>query len=634
MGPPPSPKEPRRSGRRPAPSSSKSPAGSPPSEANPAATKPKDAPGRPSSNSSHSNGSVRNKRAKNEDLDEPLEELHKNGVNTNGGSLRSKRKGKDKEKIALVVEIPNNDNDGGLEAVADDGAEENGEDEEEGGVTRCICQKYGVSRRVDRPETYCQSSLSGEEENEQGEFMVQCEICKAWQHGQCMHYAAADLVPNHYFCEECRPELWVEVVKDWAVKHARQSSSHSYPPTTPLVANVPRNSRSHSPAVHKTTKRRNTMNSRDAAYDEETLQALIDLPKTEYDLPPRTPISAVSANGGLNGHAEPEHEIEMQVNHKKKRKRSDDDAASVKRTRSASVTSDRPPPSVLARDATPLSVSKGPAGPSSGAPAPRAPNGRNKRAGGRKGQGQDVASVDGEEVASAAPTRKASSRAKANNSSEHTTRRAQANASGAAAGNSAASRAYHHSHAYAVSQQPLFTSWNLPDYLAHLEPMLPTDVPRPLEVRGSVLDGNGRESQDRTAERGVKVKWPSKRMSVGDMNKRVRSLVEWVGREQAAAMERTRRKEALEKALQAHQRAAAGDMDVDASIADGAPAPENGLSTANSAPPPLAEVMTGGGGEDTTMRMMEELMEELIRFQERFGPGAKAKERDRRAGTL
>ena len=55
--------------------------------------------------------------------------------------------------------------------------------------------------------------LLGEEDTEQGEFMVQCEICKAWQHGQCMHYEDAELVPNHYFCEECKPDLWVEVVK-------------------------------------------------------------------------------------------------------------------------------------------------------------------------------------------------------------------------------------------------------------------------------------------------------------------------------------------------------------------------------------------------------------------------------------
>ncbi len=215
-----------------------------------------------------------------------------------------------------------------------------------------------------------------------------------------------------------------------------------------------------------------------------------------------------------------------------------------------------------------------------------------------------------------------------NNASEHSSRRTQANA-GSSSTSAAASRAYHQSHAYAVSQQPLFTSWNLPDYLAHLEHILPTDVPRPLEVRGSVLDGTGRESQECNTERGVKVKWPSKRMSVGDMNKRVRSLVEWVGREQAVAMERTRRREALEKMLAQQRAATAGEggiMDVDASTGE---APVHSHDLSHPEPPSVI----GVAGEET-MKMMEELMEELIRFQERFGPGAKTKERDRRAGTL
>ncbi|KAI0709567.1 hypothetical protein C8T65DRAFT_649163 [Cerioporus squamosus] len=618
MGPPPSPKEPRRSGRRPAPSSSKSPAGSPPSEPNP---KSKDNAPRPPLNTNHSNG--RNKRAKNEELDEPLEEPHiaRNGVSTNGGSVRTKRKAKEKDKIPLSLLIPNDENDGNPEAIGDDGAGETGEgDEEEGGITRCICQKYG------------------EEDPDQAEFMVQCEICKAWQHGQCMHYDALESVPVLYYCEECRPELWAHVVRDWASKHVRHSSSHSHPPPTPTLPHAPRNSRSHSPAVSKATKRRNTMNSRDAAYDEEKYQALIEASKADYgvkldyDLPPRTPISAVSAHGGgLNGHIDPENDTDPPANAKKKRKRTDDDAASMKRTRSASITSDRPPPSVLARDITPLNVPKGPPGPPSTASTVRTTNPR-KRTGGRKSQAQDVASVDGDEVPSAAPTRKSNNRAKANNAAEHSTRRTQAHASGSG-GSAAASRAYHQSHAYAVSQQPLFTSWNLPDYLAHLDSMLPTDVPRPLEVRGSVLDGNSRESQERTTERGVKVKWPSKRMSVGDMNKRVRSLVEWVGREQAAALERTRRKEALGKALQAQQRTVAESslMDVDAGVADGAhPGLENGFLHADAPAVPLSI----SGSEESTMKMMEELMEELISFQERFGPGAKAKERDRRAGTL
>ena len=57
------------------------------------------------------------------------------------------------------------------------------------------------------------SSFPGEEENEQGDFMVQCEMCKAWQHGSCIHYDALDNVPLQYFCEECKPDMWVEVVR-------------------------------------------------------------------------------------------------------------------------------------------------------------------------------------------------------------------------------------------------------------------------------------------------------------------------------------------------------------------------------------------------------------------------------------
>ena len=150
-----------------------------------------------------------------------------------------------------------------------------------------------------------------------------------------------------------------------------------------------------------------------------------------------------------------------------------------------------------------------------------------------------------------------------------------------------ASRAYRNSHAYAVSQQPFHTSWGLPDYLQHLKHMLPTNTPQPLEVRAS--GAGGRESIERGLERGAKVKWPSKRMSVGDMNKRVRALVEWVGREQAGAMDRLRRKEALNKALREN-----GATEV-AMAVDGDPS---------------------GNGPASTLKQMEELMEELIVFQE------------------
>jgi len=207
------------------------------------------------------------------------------------------------------------------------------------------------------------------------------------------------------------------------------------------------------------------------------------------------------------------------------------------------------------------------------------------------------------------------------------------------------SRAYRNSHAYAVSQQPLFTSWNLPDYLAHLEHMLPTNTPRPLEVRSAIGPG-GRNSMERTMERGVRVKWPSKRMSVGDMNKRVRALVEWVGREQAGALDRGRRREALEKALK--EMRASGKLasvlaqsDAVDGSARGSPMNLDNVTEnhAESSQPasrePLASIGTATCTVDSksTMKMMEELMEELICFQERFGLGVKNKDRERRPAS-
>lgn len=197
----------------------------------------------------------------------------------------------------------------------------------------------------------------------------------------------------------------------------------------------------------------------------------------------------------------------------------------------------------------------------------------------------------------------------------------------------AEARAYRNSHAYAVSQQPLFTSWGLPDYLAHLEHMLPSDTPQPLEVRSTSNNPSAprSDSTDMTMERGVKVKWPSKRMSVGDMNKRVRALVEWVGREQASALERERRREALEKELREPPTLGAGDgtADVVMAVDDSSSQPILQPNVALSAVPKEINKES----TSATMREMEELMEELISFQERFGPGAKTRERERRQGA-
>jgi len=298
-----------------------------------------------------------------------------------------------------------------------------------------------------------------------------------------------------------------------------------------------------------------------------------------------------------------------------------------------------PPP----RDPTPLSAKA--SAPPSALPKPAA---RAKRPGGRKAQVQEALPADNEAAGNTTSARRQGNpRAKATAGQEYGSRRNQNNgvsqgpATNAHASTAAASRSYHNSHAYAVSQQPLLTSWNLPDYLAHLSHTLPTETPRPLEVRGFSLGANGQDAMERTTERGVKVKWPGKRMSVGDMNKRVRALVEWVGREQASAQDRGRRKEAIEKALielrASHSNSANGvegggevPMILDGDTTQSVPQDKQPQTPNTALPTPtVADTLVLDSGSET-MKMMEELMEELISFQERYGPGAKAKDRERR----
>ena len=116
-------------------------------------------------------------------------------------------------------------------------------------------------------------------------------------------------------------------------------------------------------------------------------------------------------------------------------------------------------------------------------------------------------------------------------------------------------------------------------------------------------------------------------MSVGDMNKRVRALVEWVGREQASASERYRRRDTLQAALRDVTSLGVLSIGDDGEmVVDGVPSSQLLL-----APPPIIEEKELGvctvHGDKSTMKMMEELMEELIGFQEQFGPGAKSRER-------
>ena len=101
-------------------------------------------------------------------------------------------------------------------------------------------------------------------------------------------------------------------------KKARHPSANSH--HNPLSA-ASRVSRSHSP-VHssKPAKRRNTMNSRDAAFDE-SLKELIEATAAEAAAAQDT--RSVTSNGNANGVSEPQEE--SVPSNRKKRKRLDED---------------------------------------------------------------------------------------------------------------------------------------------------------------------------------------------------------------------------------------------------------------------------------------------------------------------
>ncbi|KAG1751590.1 uncharacterized protein EDB91DRAFT_1196226 [Suillus paluster] len=617
MGPPLSPRETRRSGRRSAPSASASTSKSPDSPASELLPRTKEATTRPVPPSN--NSSNRTKRLKQEDPEEPVptKNAQTNGINPSHGNSngRAKRKANGKEKnITSTDQLIESASNKLSNSHAGSAADPQDHDPEEQGITRCVCGQ-------------------NEEDADAGEFMVQCETCNVWQHGLCMGYEHEEDLQDEYHCEKCKPERHQDLLRRLA-KKPRQSSANSHHTASRL-------SRSHSPThLLKPPKRRNTMNSRDAAFDE-SLKEIIEATAAEFAAATE-PLPA-QTSGSVNDQAE-SHE-DQDSNSRKKRKRAEDDVLPKKRTRSASSASDHQP------EVATTVPEETPAPPAKKAGGGAKSGSRNRRGGGSRKivvVNQDaVAAAEGEEVAGPSKRPVASLRNKTNPTpkrpppSSHAgsvpgdpTRRA---GGGAALANSENSRAYRNSHAYAVSQQPMFTSWNLPDYLAHLEPMLPTDTPRPLEVRGSAIGSIYRESVDRTMERGVKVKWPSKRMSVGDMNKRVRALVEWVGREQAGATDRGRRRDALEKALRAVEAQASNsnpslhdDSEVRGGDTMGSPMVLDTTAVIPIDGPSPGDWSSGSASASSTMKMMEELMKELISFQERFGPGVKTRDRERR----
>ncbi|KAF9898639.1 hypothetical protein BX616_003786 [Lobosporangium transversale] len=93
------------------------------------------------------------------------------------------------------------------------------EEDDDGGQTRCVCNQ----------------------QHHEG-VMIQCETCKVWQHCPCVGLGNGEVTPDKYYCESCQPDN-----HPYKVVHGQ------------LISN------SKSSSTQKPTKKRSTMNSKEAS---------------------------------------------------------------------------------------------------------------------------------------------------------------------------------------------------------------------------------------------------------------------------------------------------------------------------------------------------------------------------------
>lgn len=166
--------------------------------------------------------------------------------------------------------------------------EEEGDEEEEEEVTRCLCgqqeypglppsrrETFGRNGRDERP-SHLPNDGSDLMSDDIGSMFIQCDACKVWQHGGCVGIMDEAMSPDEYYCEECRKDLH-QIRNE---PNGQYSSSYLpvAPPSSPPASsrdssrdNSSRRSKDSKSRQNEASniKRRSTMNSRDAAYDEE-----------------------------------------------------------------------------------------------------------------------------------------------------------------------------------------------------------------------------------------------------------------------------------------------------------------------------------------------------------------------------
>ncbi|KAF9160138.1 hypothetical protein DFQ26_005854 [Actinomortierella ambigua] len=81
--------------------------------------------------------------------------------------------------------------------------------------------------------------------------MIQCETCKVWQHCPCVGLGDGQVTPDKYYCESCRPQNHPYKVLNGVFNNSKRGHAAPAVPPPSLKA--------------KPTKKRNTMNSKEAS---------------------------------------------------------------------------------------------------------------------------------------------------------------------------------------------------------------------------------------------------------------------------------------------------------------------------------------------------------------------------------
>ncbi|CEQ42017.1 SPOSA6832_03779, partial [Sporobolomyces salmonicolor] len=546
--------------------------------------------------------------------------------------------------------------DGAEEALEGDQDGLDGEDDDDGGdggVTRCVCGDDsellslllgGV--RAGNELTFGLSCPTDEEMS--SGLMIQCDTCKCWQHGPCVGLWEEKECPNRYFCELCKPNLHGpggllrKVSRKSSAPAANRHRSPSVPSTLsharshPNGAHKPRESAdaalisaflvdhsavhddSSPPPAPKEPKKRSTMNSRDAAYDDAIAMSILEPDQREggesadgeiLDAQKRklSPELGEGASGIEEGEiAEDGAEGAAEQTAPAREGEKDDHAAQADEY--DSQPRDPSPPSIPAP--VPAARAKHPNQytyrPKNGAAAPaRNPRASpTKRANGSKshfgsnGEGSSAFPGGGGEGGGGKGKGKDKDRADKDKDKEWT------------------------------SSEPTFNlGWSMPEHLKHLAYLLPTATPEPISVPSlsshhhSAHAYTDSEQPPHHLEPPTKVRFPAKRVTMPEMKKRARNVLEYLSRVQLEMSERGRRHEALTRAVSgASGREGAGSSASSSSGGgDGGGGGAGGINLG--ALPPLpgmggAEEPNEGGS--ASMRMMDALSKEVIMFQQRF----------------